>query len=46
MALLDVIFSDDSSFLYMAFEFMHQDLKKFLDERKKMIPIPLIKVSI
>lgn len=42
VALLDIIFSDDNS-LFMAFEFMLEDLKKFLDERKKDLPMSLIK---
>ncbi|XP_014284991.1 cyclin-dependent kinase 3 [Halyomorpha halys] len=42
VALLDIVFSEDSN-LFMAFEFMLEDLKKFLDGRKKELPKGIIK---
>lgn len=43
--LLDVIHTENK--LYLVFEFLHQDLKKFMDASALTgIPLPLIKVSL
>lgn len=43
--LLDVIHTENK--LYLVFEFLHQDLKKFMDASALTgIPLPLIKVTL
>ena len=42
--LLDVVHNDKK--LYLVFEFLDQDLKKFMDSSPLGLPIPLIKVSV
>ena len=41
--LLDVIHSDQK--LYLVFEFLDNDLKKFMDTYAGLLPIQLVKVS-
>ena len=40
---MDVIHTENK--LYLVFEFLHQDLKKFMDSSVTGVPLPLVKVN-
>jgi len=42
--LMDILHVPTSKKLYMVFEFLDMDLKKFLDNVKKTVPIDVVKV--
>ncbi|XP_014259084.1 cyclin-dependent kinase 2-like [Cimex lectularius] len=42
VALLDILCGEDNS-LFMCFEYMDEDLKTFMDDRKKKLPLCLVK---